>query len=278
MPTSWNGIDAMDAEGDPVPVVWKDFSVRLHHFASIEANEVESSKRSIPRDGSTNEDSAVDEMLRRIRGELSHAAWSDETTLGSSSSGHPRGHAASMQLRIDLPAPEIRQRWMRRLRRESGTHEVVAFEQSYRQSLLRWYPQQGESRILVRSDDELIHDRIEWLRAQTGLELICRGTKDEADIPACRFSMLIHEDDRDFELCGRRGDAISSERLAGVINRAIQSGASHVTAHADDVSGRFWLSDSARSGSRLVTDRIRDSLITLGLIANLLESGKLNLG
>ena len=283
MPTSWNGIDAMDAEGDPMPVVWKEFSVRLDHIASRATNEVESSVKNIRRDGSTNEDSAVDEMLRRIRGELSHAASSDETTRSSSLSGHPRsghswGHAASLQLRIDVPAPEIRQRWMRRLRRESGAHEVVAFEESYRQSLLRWYPQHGESRILVCSDDELIHDRVEWLRAQTGLELICRGTKDDADIPACRFSMLIHEDDREFALCGRRGDAISSERLAGVINRAIQSGASHVTAHADDVSGRFWLSDSARSGSRLVTDRIRDSLITLGLIANLLESGKLSLG
>jgi hypothetical protein len=278
MPASWNGLDAMDAEGDPVPVIWKEFSVRLHHVATGQVERAESSERFIRRDDQANDDSAVDEMLRRIRGELSRAATSDMASPESAVSGHHRNSPGARHLRIDLPAPEVRQRWMRRLRRESGTHQVIAFEQSYREGLLRWYPSHGESRIVIRTDDELIHERVEWLRAQTGLELICRGTRDDADIPACRFSIWIHEDDRDFQISGRRGDVISSDRLAMMINRAIQSGASHVTAHADDITGRFWLSDSARSGARLITDRIRDALVVLGLVAKLIETGHMNLG
>lgn len=278
MPPSWNGIDAMDAEGDPVPVVWKDFSIRLHHVASHETSTLAATERTISRDDQANEDSAVDEMLRRIRGELTRSTASDDAFTQKTPTITQPGQAMSRQLRIDLPEQEIRQRWMRRLRRESGSHHVVAFEQTYREGLLRWYPSRGESRILVRSDDEMIHERIEWLRAQTGLELICRGFKDDADIPACRFSMVIEEDDRNFQLAGRRGELISSERLALMINRAIQSAASHVTAHADDVTGRFWLSDSARSGARLMTDRIRDSLVVLGLVARLTEAAQINFG
>lgn len=278
MPASWNGIDAMDAEGDPVPVIWKNFSIRLHHVATGDIESVEAAQRSIRRDEQATEDSAVDEMLRRIRGELSRAATSDMASPESLVSGQRHRSPGARQLRIDFPDPEIRQRWTRRLRRESGAHQVIAFEQSYREGLLRWYPSHGESRIVIRSDDELIHERVEWLRSQTGLELICRGTKDDADIPACRFSIWIHEDDRDFQISGRRGDVISSDRLAMMINRAIQSGASHVTAHADDITGRFWLSDSVRSGARLITDRIRDALVVLGLMAKLIETGHMNLG
>ena len=71
------------------------------------------------------------------------------------------------------------------------------------------------------------------------------------------------------------GHSVSSERLAVVLNRAMHTQSSHITAHADVASNRFWLTDAARSGARRSTESIRDALATLGLITRLMEHKRL---
>jgi hypothetical protein len=256
---SWTGLDAFDPVGDPVPVVWKDFGVRLQYVCS----DAETRKQSADETEIVERDSGMEEMLQRVR--------------RSSEDNNQPGRRSQTVLRLQLPAPEQRQSWSRRLSRQSGTHEVIDFEDRYRQWLSRWYPQRSDMRILVRSDDPLIGQRISWLSSQTGLEIVGRSVNDAGDVPSCRMKVTIHEDDRELTLANGYGELVSPERLAAQLNDAIHSHASQVTAHADPASGRFWLTDAGRPVSRGLTEHVRDGLAVVGLLARLLESGRLSL-
>ncbi|MFN9717494.1 MAG: hypothetical protein ACK58L_02305 [Planctomycetota bacterium] len=271
-PGSWNGLDALDVGGDPIPVLWKNFSIRLHHGGSENVPGMHTPRNAGLASPEPRDDSAVDRMLRRIRGELAEQTDSADP---SSSKTAASTTSARRILKLELPHADLRKKWAQRLVRESGDHRIIEFESAYREWLGAWFPSQGTSRILIRTDDRLICERIEWLKQRTGLELIPRAALDDSETPACRLSLSIDEDDRNFQLFGRRGERIEPERLALLINRATQSTPTHVSAHGDHASGRFWLSDSVRSGASLKTHRIRDSLAVAGLVVRLLESGHL---
>jgi hypothetical protein len=267
-PVSWIGLDVLDAAGDPIPVIWKDFGVRLQHV-SMDASGSSPAAASAARVP----DDRLTEMLHRMR---SHQ--------------HPdekREAAFRSQLRLVLPPLEERSRWMARLSRHSGTHQILDFEQTYRQWLTRWYPEKQGLRIQVRSDDVLIQQRVAWLAEHTGLELIGRSVHDHTSIPACQITITIEEDDRCFTVENTFGEKISPDRLAAMINVAIHSQASQVTAHTDHASGRFWLTDSGRTSAGQVgsghkksvrsTEHVRDALAVLGLLCRLILAGRMNL-
>ncbi len=182
---------------------------------------------------------------------------------------------AATFLKLRLPEAAVRRRWARRLTRHSGSHDVVNFEDRYRDWLLQWYPKQSGLRILVRTDDVLLQQRLAWISQTTGLEIICRGTHDLAVTPHVALTMTIPEDDRQFHVLNAYAQPVNSERLALALNRAMHTQSSHITAHADAASDRFWLTDAARTGTRNSTESIHDALVTLGLIARLTESKRL---
>ena len=262
-PVSWTGLDVLDTAGDPIPVVWKDFGVGLQHVSAEVGGFAKegSSTGSVPDDRLT-------EMLHRMRFE--------------NLPEQKREAPFRSQLRLLLPPSEQRSAWMARLSRHSGTHQVLDFEPSYRQWLSRWYPEKQSLRIQVRSDDALIQQRVAWLADHTELELIGRSVHDQTSIPACQITITIEEDDRCFTIENAFGQKISADRLAAMINVAIHSQASHVTAHTDHASGRFWLADSGRkdSGQRDAvrsTEHVRDALAVLGLLCRLMLAGRMNL-
>lgn len=182
---------------------------------------------------------------------------------------------AAAFLKLRLPDTAVRRRWARRLTRQSGSHDVVNFEDRYRDWLLRWYPKQSGLRILVRTNDVLLQQRLAWISRATGLEIICRGTHDLAVTPHVALTMTIPEDDRQSHVLNACDQPVNSERLALALNHAMHTQSSQITAHADAASDRFWLTDAARSGSRRSTESIYDALATLGLIARLTESKRL---
>lgn len=257
MPASWAGLDVMDAHGESVPVVWKDFGVRLQHVTSTTSPADHEEFRRVHADSDE-----ISEMLRRIRGEADVAV--------------PRVPLTA-HLRLWLPSVEDRVRWSGRLSRHSGQHEVVNFEPRYREWLTRWYPHESSLRILLRSDDPLIQERATWLAQQTGIELYVRALHDDVSVPSCRFSMTIFEDDRQFVINDDHHSNVTPERLAVLINASIHSQSSQVTAHADAASGRFWLTDARRRSELEGTEHVRDALAILGLTIKLIESGRLNL-
>ena len=179
-------------------------------------------------------------------------------------------------LKLQLPDTTTRARWARRLARQSGAHNVVSFEDRYRDWLLRWYPKQSTLRILVRTDDDLIQQRLAWISEVTGLEIICRSPHDSSVPPHVAMTMTVPEDDRQFQIINAANQLVSVERLALILNRAMHSQSAHVTAHADAASGRFWISDAARIGSPGSAESICDALATLGLVSRLMESKRLN--
>ena len=179
-------------------------------------------------------------------------------------------------LKLQLPDTTTRARWARRLTRQSGAHNVVSFEERYRDWLLRWYPKQSTLRILVRTDDDLIQQRLGWISEGTGLEMICRSPHDSSVPPHVAMTMTVPEDDRQFQIINAANQLVSAERLALILNRAMHSQSAHVTAHADAASGRFWISDAARIGSPGSAESIYDALATLGLVSRLMESKRLN--
>ena len=183
---------------------------------------------------------------------------------------------AVTSLRLRLPDASVRARWVRRLTRQSGSHEVLSPEDRYRDWLLKWFPRQSGLRILIRTSDVLIQQRSAWISQTTGLEILCRSQHDLTAPPHVALTMIIPEDDRWFEVCNVAGHSVSAERLALALNRAMQSQSSNITAHADVASNRFWLTDIGRSGARRSTESIRDALATLGLIARLMESKRLS--
>ncbi len=179
-------------------------------------------------------------------------------------------------LKLQLPDTATRARWARRLTRQSGPHNVVSFEDRYRDWLLRWYPKQSSLRILVRTDDELIQQRLAWISEVTGLEIISRRLHDSSVPPHVVMTLSVSEDDRQFQIINAANQLVTADRLALMLNRAMHSQSVHVTAHADAASARFWISDAARIGSPGPAESIRDALATLGLVSRLMESKRLN--
>ena len=182
---------------------------------------------------------------------------------------------ATTFLKLRLPDSATRAHWARRLTRQSGPHDVVSFEDRYRDWLLRWYPKQSTLPLLVRTNDDLIQQRLTWISRATGLEIICRSLHDPAAPPHAAMNMTIPEDDRQFQVVNAYGQPVIAERLALLLNRAMHSQSSHVTAHADPASARFWLSDGARVGTPSSAESIQDALATLGLLARLMETQRL---
>ena len=179
-------------------------------------------------------------------------------------------------LKLQLPDTTTRTLWARRLTRQSGAHHVVRFEDQYRDWLLRWYPEQSTLRILVRTDDHLIQQRLAWISEVTGLEVICRSPHDLSVPPHVTMTMTVPEDDRQFQIVNTANQPVTADRLALMLNRAMHRQSVHVTAHADAASSRFWISDSARFGSPGSAESICDALATLGLVSRLMESKRLN--
>ncbi|HQZ68386.1 MAG TPA: hypothetical protein PLY87_25030 [Planctomycetaceae bacterium] len=178
-------------------------------------------------------------------------------------------------LKLRLPETAVRSRWARRLTRQSGSHDIRSFEDRYRDWLRHWYPLRSGIRILIRTDDVLLQQRLGWLSQSIGMEIICRSTSDATVTPSIAFSMTISEDDRQFQVFNVSNNPVSFDRLALALNRAVHSQPSHVTAHADAASNRFWLTDAARPGAGKSTESIQDALATLGLIVRLMESKRL---
>jgi hypothetical protein len=188
---------------------------------------------------------------------------------------HVSSDAATF-LKLQLPDAAARRRWARRLTRQSGFHDVVNFEDRYRDWLLRWYPKKSGLRILVQTNDVLLQQRLAVISQTTGLEIISRGTQDSTVTPHVALTMMIPEDDRQFHVLNAFGQPVNSERLALALNRAMHTQSSKITAHADAASDKFWLTDAARNGARRSTESIHDALVTLGMIARLTESKRLS--
>ena len=132
-------------------------------------------------------------------------------------------------------------------------------------------------RILVRSDDLLIRQRCSWLADFTGLEIIARALHEDSAIPACELTMTIADDDCEFSVLNARGLQVPAVNLANQLNMAIRSRSSQLTAHADAVSERLWLTDAGRPSSAEATEQIRDSMAVLGMLVRLADSGRLML-
>ena len=260
---AWTGLDAYDRKGDSLPVIWKEFGIRLQHVSLSpdgSGPQLPSSEPLLP-----GRDERIAELLQRLK----YDDKSVEQRLMSISS-HP-------VLRLQLPGAEQRRAWSRRLTRRSGTHRVEEFEERYRRWLARWFPERSTLRILVRSDDLLIRQRCSWLADFTGLEIIARALHEDSAIPACELTMTIADDDREFSVLNARGLHVPAVDLANQLNQAIRSRSSQLTAHADAVSERLWLTDAGRPSSAEATEQIRDSMAVLGMLVRLADSGRLML-
>jgi len=271
--TSWTGLDVFDRSGDSVPVVWKDFGIRLQH-PGTEANGVPPTAGSPGRASDVPDE--VSELLRQIRSAKSANDHSDE---GATRFDNTRAAIAKKPhgiLQLVLPEPDQRSAWPRRMSRQSGALTLVDFEGRYRDWLSHWYPQKFDQRVIVETDDLLVRQRVLWLAETHGLSLIPRS-KHESQSADDAVTIRIDEDDRFFTIHRTNGLLVSHSRLAESLNRALASHASHITVHADDISARFWLTDAARATVGLATEQIHDALAVTGLVCRLASTGRLQL-
>jgi hypothetical protein len=59
---------------------------------------------------------------------------------------------------------------------------------------------------------------------------------------------------------------VSVDQLTAVLNTADGYRRTQLTAHADPITGRLWLTDAARPGSVGLTEHIEDALVLAGLL------------
>lgn len=239
-PPSYTGFDVLDPGGNPVAVPWTDYGVRLMVTNACDSDTA------------------------------NPAAPADTSGLRP---GDNTGVPASLDLTPGTPATTIPRRT-----RQSGTCETVAFEDRYLHSLLRWFPKEAAAAVVVQTSDPLIQNRISWLTTQCQLNIRCHSPTEQRLPAGPAIHLGIPEDDRSFTLSPDGHTVVPSERLADRINKAIHSRASHVTAHADPVTGRFWLTDAARTSAANSTEHISDALITLGLLLRLISDRHLSPG
>jgi hypothetical protein len=243
MPPSYTGFDVFDSYGAPVPVVWKDHGITLQPFW-IDQHECPS-------------DSDRIEMSARSSGSR------DGLTAAES---HDENKSAAPGLLLSLPDMGSRYDAVERIGRRSGTRQIVAFEEQYREWLLRWYPDHCQIRLVVLTDSGQLAERVQWLARRSDIDVICRGSSDIQAAAAGVMTVRLHEDDRRFDVFDRSLNRVPPAQLAARINRSPLAGSLHITAHSDNQSYQCWLTDTGRPHSMHSTESIHDALAILGML------------
>ncbi|MFM7057459.1 MAG: hypothetical protein ACKO2P_11120 [Planctomycetota bacterium] len=197
-------------------------------------------------------------------------------------SGDSQGPQGALRLSLALPEDPRGGRTIRRLSRTIGHYSPLDFEQTYRDWLKGWHNGGSSQRLLVGTDDGLVRQRVQWLAEHGGWSLAACSVA-EARRSESGATLEVPEDDRWFVLRRRGGKPVAAEDLAQRLNSAAATGSlmTHLTAHADAVTGRLWFSDAARPGNAGMTERVEDALAvaavllrTSGLLSEL-QSGNL---
>jgi hypothetical protein len=267
-PQYWAGLDAMTPTGDPVPVVWKDFQIRLLHLAV---------DRNVVTDSSTSEHPFRDDVVEQLFHRLQQTAVSGLTDRSVPDQSAFSSRETSANLLLELPPVDLRTSWAVRLSRQSGTHTTIDSETRYREWLRNWFPQSSRRSLVIMTDDPLQKQRARWIAETTGIEIICRSVRDAAAESAASFLLRIDDDDRTFTLDNSASIPIKSPALARLINEALASSSSQMTAHADEASGRFWLTNPSNLSQHRLNESIRDALAVCGLVIRLMETQGLSL-
>jgi hypothetical protein len=267
-PQYWAGLDAMTPTGDPVPVVWKDFQIRLLHLADDQAGAKESSMSAHPF-----RDDVVEQLFHRLQQSpvpgVTDRSVPDRPPFVSSET--------SANLLLELPPADLRTSWAVRLSRQSGTHTTIDSETRYREWLRNWFPQSSRRSLIVVTEDPLQKQRARWIAESTGAEIVCRNARDPAVESGASFLLRIDDDDRTFAIWNPASVPIKSPFLARLINEALASSASQLTAHADGASGRFWLTNTSTLSQHRLHESIRDPLAVAGLVVRLMDTQGLSL-
>lgn len=249
-PVAWTGFDVYCGSGDSLPVVWRDFGIHLQRVGEPEAADEHLTT------GPAYRDSAVEPLLDYVRRQ--------------SRSDHDRV-LPPVYLALQMPPEGIRDTGLPpRIRRSRGVFPLE-FESTYRFWLRKWYPEHSSAVVLVLTNDPLIQQRTVWLSEQTGIQFICRNDSEPHVGRDVRFRVQIGADDQHPRILDQHGRAIAGESLTERLNQFLQSRMPQVTAHADSVSGRFWLTNSTRAHGRGV-EQIRDALVFTGLLTRMVDA------
>ncbi|MCA9035392.1 MAG: hypothetical protein KDA91_09685 [Planctomycetaceae bacterium] len=236
----YTGLDAFDSHGDPLPVVWKDHGITVR-------------------------------VLRHETDEAGHLASAPEPDNSLANLLIPRRMSAAPRQQLILEIPEsLNYQLQGRSVRTSGHHNVVDCETHYRQWVRRWFPAKAvlatSTPLQVLSDDPIIVNRAHWLAEETTLPVVVRNYDDKRLTEPKAWRLMIDEDDRHFRVTTPSGRELELSEMAAMINRNSHSRTTHMTAHVDEASGRFWLSDTARPTSGAIIEHIRDPFVTIALL------------
>ena len=267
-PQYWAGLDAMTPTGDPVPVVWKDFQIRLLHLAD---------DQDIAKGSSTTEHPFRDDVVEQLFHRLQRSSVPGTADRSLSDQPASTSRETSANLLLELPPADLRTSWAVRLSRQSGIQTTIDSETRYREWLRNWFPQSSRRSLVIMTDDPLQKQRARWIAESTGIEIVCRSSRDPATEPGASFLLRIDDDDRTFALWNQNSNPIKSTTLARLINEALASSSSQMTAHADSASGRFWLTNTSHLSQHRLHESIRDALAVTGLLVRLMETQGLSL-
>lgn len=262
-PTSWNGLDAFDELGQPLAVAWREFGIGLisiDHQRETDMPPAANIRRPDPAAGIR---FTLEDVLQR-KPETSARTAMPIRSRESDGRTPP-------QFALQLPDDAVRRGWHHQIRRDTLPDESPDFESHYIGWLQSWFPHSVEQPLDVQSSDPLVQSRVLAIGAATGLPLRVRGSHETAPPAAGSIfcEMQITDDDRDFQLLDTDRSLISAPELADRVNRGLRGSRSAVTAHADPVTDRFWLTDTGRRADRPAIEHIRDALAVLGLVLRL---------
>jgi Phosphoglucomutase/phosphomannomutase, alpha/beta/alpha domain I len=229
------GFDVFEDTGDPVAVRWNDYGIHVVMPGTPAESDARSPQTSSGLDGASPASTAPRRCLD----------FEDVNGL-------PTAMRAS---------------------RDFGVHRHVAFEDRYRSALMRWFPRDSTRPMVILSEDAAVRERVRWISAECRLNLSCARKHDSDAHPYDAPRIDVSEDDREFQLFDRSGKRVPANMLADRINGAIRSGSAQITAHADQVTDRFWLTDAGRPTSQSGNEHVTDALATAGLLLKLADDG-----
>jgi hypothetical protein len=238
--TSFTGFDVFDRQGGSVPVSWQNEGFELRSVTADHEN-----------DDNDEEGSSKSAIERSERNPL----------------------ASERRQIILIPGENFRRQPIQRACRSSGHHQVISFEDDYRHWVRRWYPERCTGRVVLHTDSKTVAERLHWLAQSCGFEAVCRPANDPLTTIPGALTVWIGEDDRIFSFFDSARRKISGTQLADTINRSRGTASLQLTAHADEQSGRFWLTDAGRPSSGFATEQIQDAVVVTGLLMRLKHSG-----
>jgi len=294
--SSVTGFDVFDDCGQSVSVPWQSWGVRLRQVTDSGSDRPLMDAQPIPAGehpghlqmaGNSTGASEVQRTAQNQQDSREVMARLKQSIQGNDYSVYPltatEYQSGENVATLELPKLTSGAASRYRVSRHSGTCQSIDFELTFRQWLLKWFPESIDTRVACVCFDPLTVKRLEWLftRIDIAADIVAGVTSrsSEAQLSQrirethAQWGICLAEDDRYITVANSQGCCLSAHQLSAWTNETIRTVRPHISTHVPSEEDRVVLLDAGRPTQAVAHDIISDGVVLMGCVSLIMHSG-----